>query len=189
MSRPRDPETDRRILEAAGACFSERGYAGTSMEAIARRAGVGKPALYLRYRGKAQLMFELTMYAATADPLPDTGSIVDDLVEMLTRLAASLEGPPRAVFADRIGAMIGDPEFFNEVWERQAGPVAHEVHGLWLRAVERGEIASDAPGWRIVNDLSYVVICRQLIFHDTPTPAEIVELVQRNVAAARSPAG
>jgi AcrR family transcriptional regulator len=33
-------ETRRRLLTAAGACFAERGYAGTSLKAIAERAGV-----------------------------------------------------------------------------------------------------------------------------------------------------
>src|SRR6478752_5270875 len=32
--------TRRRLLTAAGACFAERGYAGTSLKAIADRAGV-----------------------------------------------------------------------------------------------------------------------------------------------------
>ena len=33
-------ETRRRLLTAAGSCFAERGYAGTSLKAIAQRAGV-----------------------------------------------------------------------------------------------------------------------------------------------------
>src|SRR6476646_1350681 len=33
-------ETRRRLLAAAGACFAERGYAGTPLKAIAERAGV-----------------------------------------------------------------------------------------------------------------------------------------------------
>lgn len=44
--RPRDPEKREAILAAATALFMERGFASTSMEAIARRAGVSKPTLY-----------------------------------------------------------------------------------------------------------------------------------------------
>ena len=43
----------RAILRAALAELLERGYGGMSMEGVAERAGVGKPAIYRRHRDKA----------------------------------------------------------------------------------------------------------------------------------------
>lgn len=40
--RPRDPDVDRRIIEAALQVFGLSGWSGFSMEAVARTAGVGK---------------------------------------------------------------------------------------------------------------------------------------------------
>ena len=52
-------ETRARIMEAALALFSECGYEGTSVHAIARRAGVAQGLLYSYFAGKEQLLVEL----------------------------------------------------------------------------------------------------------------------------------
>lgn len=46
---------DGAVLDAAQALFLSRGYAGTSMEAVAARAGVSKRTLYARHAGKPEL--------------------------------------------------------------------------------------------------------------------------------------
>lgn len=48
-----------RILDAALEVFAERGYRGTSMEAIASAVGVTKPVVYQCYGGKATLFSAL----------------------------------------------------------------------------------------------------------------------------------
>jgi AcrR family transcriptional regulator len=65
MARPRDPRIDGAILDAALALLAERPFADVSMAAIAERAGVGRPALYRRFRDKADLVA-----AAIARALP-----------------------------------------------------------------------------------------------------------------------
>ena len=54
--RPRDPGVDRRIARAALDLFADAGWAGFAMEAVARRAGVGKASLYLRWNSKEALL-------------------------------------------------------------------------------------------------------------------------------------
>jgi hypothetical protein len=44
----RNPESHEAILEAAEDVFCEAGYAGFSIEAVARRARAGKPTIYRR---------------------------------------------------------------------------------------------------------------------------------------------
>ncbi|MBM4270175.1 MAG: TetR/AcrR family transcriptional regulator [Deltaproteobacteria bacterium] len=46
------------ILLTAIDCFTRHGYAGTSIDRIARAAGVTKGALYYHFRDKEQLLFE-----------------------------------------------------------------------------------------------------------------------------------
>lgn len=53
---------DVRLLEAATRLFMENGYDGTSMDAVADAAGVGKPTLYHRYKDKRDL-FEAVLTA------------------------------------------------------------------------------------------------------------------------------
>src|SRR5688500_8608037 len=52
MARPLDPTVDRAITEATLALLRRRGFARMSVEAVASSAGVGKPAIYRRYRDK-----------------------------------------------------------------------------------------------------------------------------------------
>ncbi len=52
----RAARTRQRILEAAGLCFSTGGYAKTTVEAIAARAGVSKGIVYHHFRGKEEIL-------------------------------------------------------------------------------------------------------------------------------------
>jgi AcrR family transcriptional regulator len=56
MARPLDPTIDRAITEATLTLLQQRGFARMSMEAVASVAGVGKPAIYRRFRDKAELV-------------------------------------------------------------------------------------------------------------------------------------
>lgn len=54
--RPRDLDKLEAIVAAAGALFSERGIAPTTMEAVAERAGVSKMTVYSHFRDKSALL-------------------------------------------------------------------------------------------------------------------------------------
>jgi TetR/AcrR family transcriptional regulator, mexJK operon transcriptional repressor len=56
--RPKDPQRREAILEAAKRLFAEHGYAGVSMEQLAREAGVSKLTLYSHFGGKEELFQE-----------------------------------------------------------------------------------------------------------------------------------
>ncbi|MDJ0665415.1 MAG: TetR/AcrR family transcriptional regulator [Acidimicrobiia bacterium] len=57
--RPRDPAVDQAILDAARAVVARKGFTGTSMDEIARQAGVGKDTLYRRWKSKEDLVLHL----------------------------------------------------------------------------------------------------------------------------------
>src|SRR5258707_9088888 len=46
---------DARLLDVATTLFMERGFDGTSIDAVAEGAGVSKPTVYARYRDKRDL--------------------------------------------------------------------------------------------------------------------------------------
>jgi AcrR family transcriptional regulator len=73
---PRDVR-ERQLLELAEALFAERGYAGASMDELARRAGVTKPVVYELFGSKEGLF----------------GACVDRSIE---RLAAEIAEAVRA---------------------------------------------------------------------------------------------
>jgi AcrR family transcriptional regulator len=71
------PVRERQLLELAESLFAERGYAGASMDELARRAGVTKPVVYELFRSKEGLF----------------GACVDRSIE---RLAADISAAVRA---------------------------------------------------------------------------------------------
>jgi AcrR family transcriptional regulator len=63
-------QTRARILDAAQKLFTERGYASTSMEAIAGGAGVATDTVYASFRSKAGLLHKLLDIRVVGDEEP-----------------------------------------------------------------------------------------------------------------------
>src|SRR5499433_1467760 len=57
MTRRAEPSR-RQLMTAAIDCFARHGYQGTSIDRIARDAGVTKGAIYCHFRDKEDLLFE-----------------------------------------------------------------------------------------------------------------------------------
>src|SRR4051794_35863816 len=55
------------ILDAALACFAERGFAATRLDDVAKRAGVTKGTLYLYFPNKEELFKEVVRQAIIAN--------------------------------------------------------------------------------------------------------------------------
>jgi AcrR family transcriptional regulator len=101
-SRPRRPrrngrptlleavQLDEQVRESALRLFLERGYEGTSMDAIARAAGTTKVSLYARFASKEDVFISVLQWATRRSdwprrepPPPD----LDDLEGALTAIA------------------------------------------------------------------------------------------------------
>jgi AcrR family transcriptional regulator len=68
--------------------LAEVGYGRLSIEAVARRAGVGKTAIYRRWSNKLEMVLEIVSdVAGRSVPMPDTGSFEGDL-QLLMMIAS-----------------------------------------------------------------------------------------------------
>jgi TetR/AcrR family transcriptional repressor of mexJK operon len=67
--RPKDPDKGLAILESAKQLFVEQGYAGTSMDAIAKAAGVSKLTLYSHF-GRKDDLFQQCVIAKCEEYAP-----------------------------------------------------------------------------------------------------------------------
>jgi len=76
--------TRRAVVEAGGALFVERGYAGTTVDAIAERAGVSRKTVFTSVGGKVGVLKLAIDWALTGDdepvPLKDR-PVIRDLVQ------------------------------------------------------------------------------------------------------------
>jgi len=179
VPRPRNADFDERILAAASALLAESGYDGLSMTEVARRAGVGKPALYRRFADKGELVLSLVIAASVPPPETDTGSAADDLALALRLLAESLADVPRAALGAQIGLAIAEPEASRRVVERAIGPANQQMQRIWERGVARGELRSDLDAEVALTAVSAGVIHPVLVLHWDPRGAWIDQVIDQ----------
>jgi AcrR family transcriptional regulator len=152
QGRPRDPDVDRKIAQAALDVFGETGWSGFSMEAVARRAGVGKASVYLRWSSKESLLADvIRQISGVADT--DTGTLRGDLTELAIQMLGLYTGPGGlaslrlSLEGERIPGLA---EQFNAM-KRATILAARAVVG---RAIERGELPPDAPATLLLETLT-----------------------------------
>lgn len=144
FGRPRDPRIDSAVLRATVELLAETGYSGLLVSAIAERAGTSKPAIYRRWPGKAHLVHEAVFPIGAATEIPDTGSLPEDLREMVRRTMAVLTTPAaRAALPGLVGEMAADPSLHSALLERFADIITGGLAERLDRAVARGEVRAD----------------------------------------------
>jgi TetR/AcrR family transcriptional regulator, mexJK operon transcriptional repressor len=99
---------DERLIAIAASMFMERGFEGTSIDAVAEAAGIGKATLYARYKDKGELFAavlqrKIDRWLAETETAEEaaTGRIEDVLLALARRtIAGALT--PEAVAISRI---------------------------------------------------------------------------------------
>lgn len=183
--RPRLPATDSAILSAAYALLEEEGYAGFSMEAVARRAGAGKATLYRRWNSAADLLLDaLAGQTASIIPLPTTGKLELDLRQLLRASFRVLNTRTAKLLRSLMAEAQVDPGFkakFRDtfVFSRRAG-----VRSILEAAVNRGELPTDVDR-EILIDAIYGVIWYRLLIEHAPLDNKCVEQILRLVVNQR----
>lgn len=152
MPRPTVPTRRADILAAARGVFSQRGFAGTRMDDIAKVVGLSKAALYLQFASKDAL-FQALVTDVIDKTLPEIvpSDFADRpapaLLDGVIAAAAERLTSPEVAFVPRI--IIGEGSNFPElarfyhdhVVERGLGA----VEAIIRHGVARGEFACDDP--------------------------------------------
>jgi AcrR family transcriptional regulator len=184
--RPRDPETDTKIIRAASELLLLRGFDKTTVDEVAARAGVGKATVYRRWPSKDDLAVA-AMESLYSDEFPesDTGSIAGDLEASYRAVIAFVNTPTGQGFLrmsitesirdERIGAL------YRSSTERRE----QQTHRTFERAVERGEVRADADIDSAVQWLGGVIIARTVTGRPMPTMDEVPAMVDFTLRGVR----
>jgi AcrR family transcriptional regulator len=167
------------LLEAGLEVFLESGYSAASLAEIARRAGVGTPAIYRRWPTKAAMAMSIIERVAEPEPIPDTGSIRDDLVAFMTLRLRTWTEPlfRKLVFPTLLQGTV-------------EGSVSAEIAARFLayrtaleerikRSIEAGELESGTNPGRLIDLLMGTISMPILFFQEVPTPGEAGEIVDQ----------
>ena len=139
------PDKTDAIVGAFYDELAQYGYDKLTMDRVAARAGVGKAALYRRWRCKEAMFAELVAALGPDKdtPAPDLGSLREDLYAFLSdAIDVTNEPLTRQVMAYVIAMASSSPELIEGI-RRLPGPSREDAQAILQRAIERGELAPD----------------------------------------------
>jgi len=190
------------IIEAALATFAETGFAAARLEAIARRAGVSKAALYLYFATKEEL-FHAAVGAAVA-PLRQMlehashapqGAFAEFVPQLLARAAAALDAGRAAAVARTVIAESRNFPDLARIWHDEVvSPALSTLAALVARAQAKGEVVEgDARliAFSLIGPLVMGALFREVfagVAADPPDLAALAALHGRLALRALTPA-
>ncbi|WP_203664620.1 TetR/AcrR family transcriptional regulator [Actinocatenispora rupis] len=195
----RGPTLDGGVSAAIEtAAFDELAAAGwrrLAMDAVARRAGVGKAALYRRWTSKEAMLLDLVarLVRRALPDVPDTGTLPGDVRGFLD-LTVAQTSDPRVVriAADLLGESVRNPALAESLRVAVLAPRREAGEAILRRAVDRGELPA-ALDRDLGTDLLFAPLLPRLLNPGAP-PVDATYLdtltaviVTGLTAATRSP--
>ncbi|MCL2429863.1 MAG: TetR/AcrR family transcriptional regulator [Alphaproteobacteria bacterium] len=191
LQGPGDAGMDKpgRIVAAARKMFLQHGYGETSMDAIARYAGVSKATLYSHFDGKAQLFAALIVaecrrlsetIGCHAFEEPDIRSTLLSVARDFNELMCSGEGMTmyRIVAAEAPRF----PELGRIFYDSGPTVMIDHVAAILCRAAHGGLLHIPDPRMAAVQFMSLVRGERHLLrVLDLPNPAMVQEYIEASV--------
>jgi AcrR family transcriptional regulator len=187
LGRPRDLRIDDAVLRATVELLGRSGYADLSVDAIARRAGTSKPAIYRRWPSKAHLVHEAAFPINEATELPDTGSLAGDVREMVRRSAGVLTTPAaRAALPGIVAEVATDPTLHAKLLERFGEILASGLTDRLDDARARGEVRPDVTASDLVEAIAGITLMALLTRNEALTDAWVertAALITKGISA------
>jgi AcrR family transcriptional regulator len=183
--RPRDPQIDRAVLDAASELLDAAGYAELTLEKVARRAGTTRPAIYRRWTGRAPLALAAVAARLRVPAAPDTGCTLCDLGESLGVFLAAYRTVRPDVLAALYAECAADPELRARYLGVVVEPSRRAVAATLAHASSRGDLRDDVDQDQVVDLFASLVQYRALFgdAHLSDQEAEsAIELVLRGLA-------
>ncbi|MER7001622.1 TetR/AcrR family transcriptional regulator [Dactylosporangium sp. NPDC000555] len=168
----RTARTRAAVAEALRAELLEVGYAGTTIERIAQRAGVAKTTVYRRWGSLTKLVVDVfSDTASTRIPLPDTGTFEGDLRALGHASIALLSTPHlRAIVDVVVREAIHDPAARAALTDFFASRIA--IGSVLVdRAVNRGEAAPGTDAAEVIRLIGAPYYARAYITGEEIDPA------------------
>ncbi|MCC7078414.1 MAG: TetR/AcrR family transcriptional regulator [Acidimicrobiia bacterium] len=178
-----EPPSAGRILEAAEACFARYGFQKTSMEDIAREAGLSRRSVYRHFPDKAALFNEVAAARTRIflDEIMRRTAVLDGLSAQIEEVARLTN---RFIREDPISAALrrADPDSLA----RMVSTEAREMLGMAMEAIvplietarDRGEVRADLDVMRSAEWIA------RMVFSLSATPGVTFDIADPEQTAA-----
>jgi AcrR family transcriptional regulator len=184
----RSARVQAAVFEAVISLLQEKGYEALSFATIAERAGVHETSLYRRWGTKELLVIEAVSSQVAKDiPVPDTGTLRSDLIQLLQHLRTFLQSAVGQAIAQTAIVTTHVPalcSFHNDYWHHRR---AH-LQIVFDRAITRGELSPQTDPQLILETLIGVFYVRIFVLNeqvDETVPERMVDLVLSGVGISK----
>jgi len=162
------------------------GYARMSIEGIARRAGVGKTAVYRRWRSKLHLVLDLVSAIAVQGlPAPDTGSLEGDLRLLYEVTSRALRHPVAGqIIPDLQAEAARNPEIAEALQKALREGQQGVASGIVAAATARGELREQVDEDLALDLISGPLYWRSVVVRDARPPKGYLDSLARATAGA-----
>ncbi|GHG39665.1 TetR/AcrR family transcriptional regulator [Streptomyces albogriseolus] len=162
------------------------GYARMSIEGIARRAGVGKTAVYRRWRSKLHVVLDVVSALAVQGlPAPDTGSLESDLRLLYEVSSRALRHPVASqILPDLQAEAARNPEIAEAVQKALREGQDGVAKGIVTAAQERGEIGAGVDHALALDLISGPLYWRSVVIRSPKLPKGYLDGLSRATAQA-----
>jgi AcrR family transcriptional regulator len=182
--RPRDPQVDERIRAATIELLSERGFAETTIVAVARRAGVGAPAIYRRWPSRIAMIENAVFPGFDQVVVQPTGDLEGDVQRYVDAFLVAFDQPAaRAALPALLSVYQSDPDYHEFAARRVVGSVREPFRDM-LRAASP-EIAADINPDDVLDVLVGAVLFHTFIRPFSGRDMDSAYIVDLLVRAAR----
>lgn len=186
VGRPREVRLDGAILAATLELVAEVGIHDFRMDDVAERAGVGKAAIYRRYRSKDELVTATVAALVSEITVPDTGSTREDLLALMREAVEVYSDPIKAgIMPSLVGAMPQRPELARAIRDGFLARRRAALRAVLDRGVARGDLRADLDVELALDVLGGALFYRLLITGgpiDGDLAEGVAELILRGFA-------
>ncbi|MFE2044739.1 TetR/AcrR family transcriptional regulator [Streptomyces sp. NPDC059477] len=178
------------VTEAIRAAVFEElaavGYARMSIEGIARRAGVGKTAVYRRWRSKLHLVLDIVSAIAVQGlPAPDTGSLEGDLRLLYEVMSRALRHPIASqIIPDLQAEAARNPDIAQAMQKALREGQDGVASTIIAAAAKRGELRAGFDHELALDLISGPLYWRSVVIRSPKLPKGYLGALARGTAVA-----
>lgn len=151
-------------MDAVYDLLKERSVRDLSMEAVAKRAGVGKPTLYKWWPSKAALVFAMFHERLAREPeMPAAETVEAFMRRRVRRLIDEFHDLFGKVIAELIAEGQSDPAVLQELYDQHIGVRRSHAVVEFEKGRKSGEFKADTDTALLVDQLFGTIYYRMLL--------------------------
>jgi AcrR family transcriptional regulator len=193
VGRPRSDAavSHAAIMDAVYELLQEKSARDLTMDAIAKRANVGKPTLYKWWPSKAALIMAMFHERLVRHSEPPVAATAEEVIRAkIRRLIKEFNGLFGKVVADLIAEGQSDPAILREFYERHMSPRKASTVADVERGKAAGEFSADTDSELLVEAIVAPIYYRLLLRFAPLTQQygnDLIDQVLRGVRTKQKP--